>query len=178
MRFVFLSILLLVVCSPFSLGFTTDAFYIETVIADSVIILDSNDFNAFAGVFTKDFVFQAPSLGLPPAKGSQQLIAEAFKLFPNGILLQNAITTQRIAFVGPTDENYQFTRAKVITYLTTTFFGTGNLTGQIVAVYSRLDDTLTKTSLPNYAGWRVSERDLSAFGTAGNLAILPPGFRK
>lgn len=163
MRFFFLSILLLFVCSPSSFGFTTDVFYIETVIADSVIFLDTYNFKAFAGVYTKEITFGAPSLNLPTLNSSQQLIDQAYKLFTPSVVLQNAITTQRIAFVGPTDEDYAFTKAKAITYLTTTFFGTGNLTGQIAAIYSRLDDSLVKTSLPEYGGWRVSVRILSAF---------------
>ncbi|MCJ1264444.1 hypothetical protein MMC22_004316 [Lobaria immixta] len=152
MRFLFLSILLLFVCSPSSFGFTTDVFYIETVIADSVIFLDTYNFKAFAGVYTKEITFGASSLNLPTLNSSQQLIDQGYKLFTPSVVLQNAITTQRVAFVGPTDEDYAFTKAKAITYLTTTFFGTGNLTGQIAAIYSRLDDSLVKTSLPEYGG--------------------------
>lgn len=163
MRFFFSSILLLFVCSPPSFGFTTDVFYIETVTADSVVFLDTYNFKAFAGIYTKDLIFGAPSLNLPTLNSSQLLIDQAYKLFAPSVVLQNAITTQRIAFVGPTDEDYAFTKAKAITYLTTTFFGTGNLTGQIAAIYSRLDDNLVKTSLPEYGGWRISVRILSAF---------------
>lgn len=162
MRFFLLSIFLLFVCPPSSLGFTTDVYYIETLIANTVIFLDELRFDAFAGLYTKDLVFGAPSLGLPGTNSSQQLIDEAKKLFPAHFVLQNAITTQRISFVDCTDQDYKFTKAKAVTYLTTTFFGSGNLTGQIAAIYSRLDDNLTKTSLPGYGGWRVSVRILSA----------------
>ncbi|MCJ1264446.1 hypothetical protein MMC22_004318 [Lobaria immixta] len=135
----------------------------------------SRKFNAFAGVYTKNLLFDSPGLGLPTATSSEQLIALAYKLFPPGIVLETAITTQRIAFANSTDEDNAFTKARAIIYLTSTVFGTGNLTGQVVTVYSRLDDTLVKTSLPGYGGWRISARSQSAFGAAGNFAILPPG---
>lgn len=165
MRSYFLSIFLLFVCSPSSLGFTSDVYYLETIIADSVIFLDTFKFNFFADIYTKDLVFGAPSLNLPTVNSSQQLTAEALILFPPSVkvVLQNAITTQRITPVGPTNADYSFAKATVITYLTTTFFGTGNLTGQIAAIYSRLDDIAVKTELPGYGGWRVSKRILSAF---------------
>ena len=164
MRFFILSILLLFVCPHSSLGFTNDAFYIETITADSVIFLDTFNFDAFAGIYTQNFTFAAPSIGLPPARGPQQLTDAAYKLLPRGsVVLQNAITTFRISFVGPTDKDYTFTQAKTIIYLSTSFFGTGNLTGQSVTIYSRLDDTLIKTSLPVYGGWRITSRSLAAF---------------
>ncbi|MCJ1264438.1 hypothetical protein MMC22_004310 [Lobaria immixta] len=174
MRSFFLSILLLFVYSPFSLGFTTDVYYIETAVADSVIILDTLDIDAFADVYAENLNF-ASNLGIPSVNSSQQLIAATKAIFRPGLVLQDAITTQRIAFVGPTDKDYAFTEAKGITYLTSTVFGTGNLTGQIVTVYNRYDDTFVKTSLPGYGGWRIASRFLTAIGVVGNLAILPPG---
>lgn len=174
MRYFLLSIILLFFCSPSSLGFTADIYYIETLIADSTIFLDTHNFSAFAGIYTKNLFFGAPSLGLPTLNSSEQLIAQAYKLFPKpSIVLQNAITTQRITLVGPTDESYEFTKAKAITYLTTTFFGSGNLTGQIAAIYSRLDDTLVKSCVPGYGGWKVGARILSAF-VSSHLIYSPP----
>lgn len=167
--------LLLFVYPPYSLSFTTDVYYIETVIADSILFLDTFKFNAFAGVYTKNLLFESPGLGLPTVNSSEQLIAQAYKLFPPGIVLQNAITTQRIAFANSTGEDYTFTEAKAIIYLTSTVFGIGNLTGQVVIVYSRLDDTLVKTSLPGYGGWRISIRSQSAFVSFS--LDFPPHFR-
>lgn len=176
MRYFLLSVILLFICSPSSLGFTADIYYIETLIADSTIFLDTHNFSAFAGIYTKDLTFGAPSLGLPTLNSSEQLIAQAYNLFPKAsIVLQDAITTQRITLVGPTDESYEFTEAKAITYLTTTFFGSGNLTGQIAAIYSRLDDTLVKSCVPGYGGWRVAVRILSAF--VSFLLTCPPPTR-
>lgn len=180
MRSFLLSIFLLFVYSPFSLGFTSDVYYIETITADSVIFLDTLKLNSFADIYTKDAVFGAPTLNLPTVNSSEQLIAEAFILFPPSVkvVLQDAITTQRITPVGPTNKDYTFAKAKVITYLTTTFFGTGNLTGQIAAIYSRLDDSLVKTDLPGYGGWRITERILSAFVSFIPCLVIPPYFIK
>lgn len=160
MRFLFPAISLLFLCSSSSLGFTTDVYYIETAVADSFIFLDTQDINAFADVYAKRLTF-ASNIGIPAANSSQQLIAATKAIFRPGLVLQDAITTQRIAFVGPTDTDYAFTEAKGITYLTSTVFGTGNLIRQIVTVYSRLDDTFVETSLPGYGGWRIASRFLT-----------------
>lgn len=149
------------ICSSSSLGFTTDVYYIETAVADSFIFLDTQDINAFADVYAKKLTF-ASNLGIPAANSSQQLIAATKAIFRPGLVLQDGITTQRIAFVGPTDTDYAFTEAKGITYLTSTVFGTGNLTGQIVTVYNRLNDGFVKSSLPGYGGWRIASRFLTA----------------
>lgn len=169
------SIFLLFVCSPFSLGFTSDVYYIETITADSVLFLDTFQFKPFFDIYTKDLVFGAPTLNLPTVNSSEQLVAEAIKLFPPSakVVLQDAITTQRITPVGPTNKDYAFAKAKAVTYLTTTFFGTGNLTGQIAAIYSRLDDTLVKTDLPGYGGWRITERLLFAFVSFISYLVSP-----
>lgn len=163
MNFSFLSILLLFVCSPHTLGFTTDIFYIETVIADSVLFVDTGNFKAFADVYTKDLIFNGTSLGFPVLNNSQLLITATIELFPTHYVLQDAITLQRIYFDGCTDKDYTFTKASAITYLTSTFFGSGNLTGQVAVIYLRVDDKLVKTSQPVYGGWRIFERTLSAF---------------
>lgn len=172
MRFFLLSLSLFLIYIPSSLGFTTDVYYIETVITDNFLFLDYHEIDRFAEVVTKN-INLASNVGIPPTNGSQAYIAAIKKLFPATLVLQNAITTQRIAFVGPTDENYAFTKAKVLTYVTTTLFGSGNLAGQIFTSYVEIDDVLVKTSLPGYGGWRVSDRFIKAIVSLFSLNLSP-----
>ena len=157
----FLPLLLLFVCSPFSFGFTTDIYYIETLNADFSIFLDTAKFEKWDNTITKNVTFEFPGFDkIPTVTGVEGVIASAHTVFPSAYILQTAITTQRITPVGPTDEDYAFTKAEAITYLTSTFLGTGNLQGQSAIIYSRVEDTFVKTNLPVYGGWRVSARAL------------------
>ena len=161
MRFFFLSLSLFLIYIPSSLGFATDVYYIETVITDNILFLDRHEIDKFTDVVTKN-INVASDVGLPTLNGSQAYIAAIKKIFPPTLVIQDSITTQRIAFVGPTDENYAFTKAKVLTYVTTTLFGSGNLAGQVFTSFVEFDDVLVKTSLPGYGGWRVSDRFIKA----------------
>ncbi|MCJ1422599.1 hypothetical protein MMC29_000479 [Sticta canariensis] len=178
MRIYFLPLLLLFVCSPFSFGFTNDVYYIETLNADFYIFLDTAKYEKWDSILTKNVTLGFPGFDkIPTSIGVESVIASAYTVFPSAYIAQTAITTQRITPVGPTDENYAFTEAEAITYLTFTYFGTGNLTGQSATVYSRVDDTFVKTNLPIYGGWRTSVRAIRFFGFTGNLAVLPADLR-
>lgn len=161
MSIYFLPLLLLFVCSTFSSGFTSDVYYIETLNADFAIFLDTAKYEKWDNSFTKNVTFSFPGFDkIPTVTGVEGVIASAHTVFPTAYILQTAITTQRIIPVGPTDKNYAFTEAEAITYLTSTFLGSGNLQGQSATVYSRLEDTFVKTNLPVYGGWRVNTRAL------------------
>lgn len=159
----FLSVFLLFVYSPFSFGFINDIYYIETLNADFFIFLDTAKFEEFNSSFTNNVTFKFPGFDkIPTVIGVEEVIAQSHTVFPSAYILQSAITTQRITPIGPTDEDYAFNQAEAITYLTSTFLGTGNLEGQSAIIYSRVEDTFVKTSLPLYGGWRVSARALRA----------------
>lgn len=81
-----------------------------------------------------------------------------------GTVSQHALSTHMINVGGN-----QTTTASASTYLQGTFFGQGNLTGQIQTTYGRYDDLLGFSSV----GWRVYNRTLVAFGSIGNRKILP-----
>lgn len=159
----FLPLFLLFVYSPFSFGFTTDVYYIETLIADFAIALDTAKYEVWENNFTKNVTFQFPGYDkIPTSNDVESVIASARTVFPDPYILQTALTTQRITPIGPTNEDYAFAKAEAITYLTSTFLGTGNLKGQSAIIYSRFEDTFVKTKLPLYGGWRINARALRA----------------
>ncbi len=67
-----------------------------------------------------------------------------------GLTSQHSLTTLAVEFQSPT-------RANSTQYLTTTFFGLGNLTGQVYVNYGSYKDRL---ELQNGGKWLVSHRDL------------------
>ena len=66
-------------------------------------------------------------------------------------------------------------KATALTYVTTTYFGHGNLTGQTLALYGRFQDDLVKTKDVGHGGWRIDARVLTPFVRSPNPCPLSIG---
>ncbi|MCJ1471040.1 hypothetical protein MMC07_009688 [Pseudocyphellaria aurata] len=133
-----------------------DQLHIQNLLSDFALISDSGslsgkpDFSGFDRVFTGNVTFD---FGLPT--GVIHGLANVEDIFrknlPPGTITQNAVSTERITLVSAKT-------ATAVSYDVDTYFGTGNLTGQIAVLYIRFDDTLVKTKLPGNGGWRIATR--------------------
>lgn len=139
-----------------SLGSPADVLYVEKVLSDYALITDSGSFSTLNSVFTTNLTFD---FGGPPGivKGLVNLEAEFTRIFPPGTISQTAVSTKSIS-LSDFDDQGSASQATTLSYITETFFGKGNLTGQIVAVYARFEDTLIKTKLRGNDGWRIATR--------------------
>lgn len=152
--------------SPFALASLSnlqDIYDISQLQANTFITLDTKEFLKFESFYIPSAIFSGKTLGVPDANGVKAIEAAGVALFPNGTVSQDAVTTQTITLAHPLDKLHGVQGATAIIYLTTTYFGTGNLTGQIGTLYSRLDDTYVKTSGSGFGGWRVEKRILELF---------------
>lgn len=157
-----LPLLLILSFAILSLGSPADILYIQKCLSDFAIISDSGslsgvpDFSTFNQVFTNNITLD---FGAPPGviHGLANVEAVFTKNIPPGTITQNAVTTQSISLSG-FDVQGSASGATALSYLTLTYFGQGNLTGQIVALYVRFEDTLVKTNLRENGGWRISTR--------------------
>lgn len=145
-----------------SLGASPDNDYIRNCLADFAFIADSGSlsgvpqFSRFHEVFTKNITFDFGSLpGV--VRGLANVENVYVKNFPPGTVTQNAVTTERIS-LSEFDDQGSASRATALSYITSSYFGQGNLTGQRVALYVRLQDTLLKTKLEGNGGWRIDTR--------------------
>lgn len=145
-----------------SLASPADILYIQKSLADFALIADSGslsgvpDFSAFDQVLARNVSFD---FGAQPGvvRGLANVETVFRRNLPPGTITQNAVTTQSVALAG-FDEQGAASKATAVSYLTNTYFGQGNLTGQVVTLYVRLDDTLVKTELPGNGGWRITTR--------------------
>lgn len=158
---------LLLLLSLFSLtllscGSPTDVLNIQKTFSDFGLISDSGsfsgvpDFSTFNKVFTNNVTFDFEG---PPGvvRGLANLEAIFRRNIPPGTVTQNAVTTESISLSG-FDEQGSASAATALSYLTNTYFGQGNLTGQIVTSYIRFEDTLVKTNQQGNGGWRIKTR--------------------
>lgn len=145
-----------------SFGSPADILYIQKSLSDFALISDSGsisgvpDFSTFDKVFTNNATFDFDSpLGVVRGLAN---VETAFKRnLPPGTVTQNAVSTESILLSGFDDQG-SARRATALSYLTTTFLGQGNLTGEIVTLYVRFEDTLVKTNLQGNGGWRITSR--------------------
>lgn len=155
-------LLLLLSLFSFSLGSPADILYIQKCLSDFALIADSGsltgvpDFSAFEQVLARNITLD---FGAQPGivRGLANVEAVFRRNLPPGTITQNAVSTQSVALSGFDDQG-SASAATALSYLTNTYFGQGNLTGQIVTLYVRLDDTLIKTKLAGNGGWRITTR--------------------
>ncbi|MCJ1467825.1 hypothetical protein MMC07_006450, partial [Pseudocyphellaria aurata] len=146
-----------------SLGSSPDNDYIRNVLADFVFVADSGSltgrpkFSDFDKVLTPNVTFD---FGISPpgvVRGLANVVNDFVQSNPPGTVTQNAVTTERIS-LSEFDDQGSASRATAKSYITSTYFGQGNLTGQSVALYVQLQDTLIKTKLQGNGGWRIDTR--------------------
>lgn len=150
-----------------SLGSPTDILYIQKCLSDYAFIADSGsftgvpDFSTLGNVFTHNATYD---FGGPPGllRGLADIEASFKVIFPPGTISQNKVTTKSISLSGFDDQG-SASEATALSYDTNTFFGQGNLTGQIVTSYARFSDKLVKTNLLGNGGWRITTRVTSRF---------------
>lgn len=145
-----------------SLGDRLEADYLRIggALADYCIIVDSGsrtgDYSALDQFFTPNATFDFGA-GVGAVQPLTEVIATFTKTFKKNIITQNAVTTESISVSNDTRS------ATAISYLTETFFGQGNLSDHIDAVYARLDDNLVKTNQTGNGGWRSRYRKTTYF---------------
>lgn len=153
--------LLFVLASP-SLGSPDDYQNIQNVGAQYCILIDKLNWSALDTVFTSNATFDFSNPKVPLLHGIQAIEKTLAALAPPGTVSQHTVSTQHITLSGSdrkTDGATAYT-AQALSYTIATYFGTGNLTGQILTFYGEFDDTFVKTSLPGSDGWRVDTRVL------------------
>lgn len=113
------------------------------------IRLDTKQFD-FSEIFTADVV---ANYGLPGTVGTHGLIAVENFLksnLPPNVVTQHAITTTVIDF---SDESTPIS----VAYVTASYYGQGNLTGQTVAISASYRDQWTKDG----GSWKLKNRTTS-----------------
>lgn len=148
--------------APASLGSPAEILYIQKSLSDFGIISDSGsfsgvpDFSTFNKVFTNNVTFDFEG---PPGviRGLANVETVFRNNIPPGTVTQNAVTTESIS-LSDFDDQGSAKGATALSYLTNTYFGRGNLTGQIVTSYIRFEDILVKTDQQGNGGWRIDTR--------------------
>lgn len=163
---------LLLILSLFSLahqsfGSPADVLYIQKCLSDYTLIANSGslsgvpDFSPFNKIFTNNVTFD-----VGPPYGFIRGLANVEALFKNnlppGTVTQTAVTTQSIS-LSDFDDQGSASEATALSYYIDTYFGQGNLTGQIFTLYYRYEDTLVKTNLQGNGGWRITTRIMRYF---------------
>ena len=159
----FLSALLFLFSSP-SAGSPDDYQNIEKVASQYSILLDTLNFSALGTVFTNNATFDFHNPKVPILHGIEAIKKTLAALAPPGTVSQHTVSTHSISLSGSdpkTDGGAH--RAQALSYTVATYFGTGNLTGQVLTYYGKFNDTLVKTSLPENGGWRIEYRELGFF---------------
>lgn len=163
MRCLLFQFFLLFVFSSPSLSSPDDYQNIERVSALYSILIDKLNWSALDTVFTSNATFDFSNPKVPLLHGLQAIEKTLAALAPPGTVSQHTSSTQVISLSGSdrkTDGAVVYT-AQALSYSVGTYFGTGNLTGQIRTFYGKFEDTFVKTSLPGSGGWRIDSRVLS-----------------
>lgn len=158
MRF---SLLLSTLFYCLAFGSPSDIDNIVKVSADEVRYLDKKDFASFSKVFTKNATYNAgegPNVyGIPSI---QKVLANIVKDVPS----QSALSTTSINLLPPYDEQGSASAAEAEIYTTDTFFGRGDLSGQVLVFFAKYVDKYEKTAdVATYGGWRISQRFFVSF---------------
>ncbi|MCJ1470567.1 hypothetical protein MMC07_009213 [Pseudocyphellaria aurata] len=168
MRCLLFHLSLLLFCSSLSFGSPDDYQNIEKVASQYSIIIDKLDFSALDTVFASNATFNFNNPKVPLLHGIEAIEKTLAALAPPGTVSQHTVSTHSIDLFGAngkTDGGGAST-ARALSYTVATYFGTGNLTGQVLTYYGKFDDTLVKTSLPENGGWRIDTRTLGFFVSA------------
>lgn len=165
MRCLLFQFFLLFVFSSPSLSSPNDYQYIENVGSQYSILIDKLNWSALDTVFTSNATFDFSLPNIPVLHGLPAIEKTLAALAPPGTVSQHTVSTLSISLSGSDRKNESagVYRAEALSYTVATYFGTGNLTGQILTFYGKFDDKFVKTSLPGNGGWRIDDRVLSLF---------------
>lgn len=170
MRWLLSHFALLFLLSAPSFGSPDDYQNIERVASQYSVLLDTLNFSALDTVFTSNATFNFNNPKVPLLHGIAAIEKTLAALAPPGTVSQHTVDTHIIDLFGKTDGGAAQT-AQALSYTVATYFGTGNLTGQVLTYYGKFDDTLVKTSLPGSGGWRIDHRELGFFVSFKSLFL-------
>ena len=124
------------------------------------IALDTKNFALLSEVLTVDVV---ANYGLPPPNTVVHGLAENQKVLKaaiDGFITQETISTTDVDF---SHENSPNSTA----YLVANYFGKGNLTGQLLSVYGKYEDSWSFEG----GSWKIKNRVLSLFVSRRGMAF-------
>lgn len=173
MRYLLFHFALLFCFSSPSFGSPDDYQNIANVGAKYSYEIDDLNFDALDTVFTSNATFNFHNPKVPILHGIQAIKKTLAALAPPGTVSQHTVSTHSISLSG--SDRGAASTAQARSYTVATYFGTGNLTGQILTYYGKFDDTFVKTSLPGNGGWRIDNRDLG-FSVSVQLFFIVASF--
>ena len=159
--------------------------FIDIQIHDKIslysIALDTKNFALLSEVLAIDIV---GNYGLPPPNTVVHGLAENQKVLKaaiDGMVTQETISTIAVDFIDESSPNST-------AYLVANYFGKGNLTGQLLSVYGKYEDSwafedgswkiknrilsLFVSVMTFYKRWKLLTRNYKGPGTIGNPAIM------
>ena len=116
------------------------------------IALDTKNFALLSEVLTVDTV---GNYGLPPPNALVHGLADNQKVLKaaiDGYVTQETISTTVVDFIDESSPNST-------AYLVANYFGKGNLTGQLLSVYGKYEDSWAFEA----GSWKIKSRTLSFF---------------
>lgn len=141
-----------------ALGSPSDVLYIEKLVADEARLVDAKKFDGLVNIFTKNATYNAGSPA-PNVYGIADIQTTLSNIVPPETITQNAVSTESITLLPPFDEQGAAGTASGVIYITVSYIGQGNLTGQALVFFAKYEDKYVKTAdFVPYGGWRISER--------------------
>lgn len=169
-----LSLLLAFLFFSLALGSPSDVLYIKKLVADESQLLDAKNYAGLVNIYTKNVTYNA---GEPQNEyGVSSVQARLAVLLPTDLITQLAINTESITLLPPFDEQGAAGAATGVVYITATYIGQGNLSGQSATFLGYYGDKYIKTGdFARHGGWRIRERLFFELGSRaiGNLDVIP-----
>ena len=135
---------------------------IEDITSAFNLILDEKKFPDLGKVLSPDVTYDA-AVETGPVQGLPAAIDVLSKVIPNKTTSYSTVGTQLIKFFPPFDKAGRSNFAESISYSTLTFFGSGNLTGEVFIIFARyVDKEIVRTKLPGFGGWRLKNRKIES----------------
>ncbi|KAG7004480.1 hypothetical protein G7Y79_00025g057660 [Physcia stellaris] len=125
------------------------------------LALDTKNYSALSGAFTSNV-----NASVAPFPITSLAQYESF--------LTSDLAPYKTQHVSDNVFAYDFINgtAKSISYQQAIYFGSGNLTGQVVTYYERFFDNWVKEL--SDGSWKIARRILTIFAVSGNLDVLGP----
>lgn len=131
---------------------------IEDLTAAFNLILDEKKFSDFGKVLSPDVTYDP---GSGPVQGLPAAIETLSKVVPDTTTSYFTLGTQLITFLPPFDKRGRSDLAESVSYSTFVGFGSGNLTGEYIILFTKyVDKEIVRTRLPGFGGWRFKNRKI------------------
>lgn len=145
------------------LGSPSDILYIQKLVADEGILVDAKNFAGLVNIFTPNATYNA---GTPSQDvfGIDNIEAILSAILPPGSITHNAVSTQSYTLGPPFDEQGSAGTATGVVYITVSYIGQGDLSGQALVFFGKYDDSYVKSGdRALYGGWRINKRVFVGF---------------